>query len=117
MIVYYTVLSFLSIEICYSLDACSKSAHMFPSSPRLSLLPSKSAFFDQQIKENQKVVSKALQWVPLSNKKQSRRFRRSLIHKKNDYKRKTKTNIEKETYERFLNKHLNCNKFQYSQKS
>ena len=85
--------------------------------PRLSLLPSKSAFFDQQIKENQKVVSKALQWVPLSNKKQSRRFRRSLIHKKNDYKRKTKTNIEKETYERFLNKHLNCNKFQYSQKS
>ena len=85
--------------------------------PRLSLLPRKSAFLDQQIKENQKVVSKALQWVPLSNKKQSRRFRRSLIHKKNDYKRKTKTNIEKETYERFLNKHLNCNKFQYPQKS
>ena len=83
--------------------------------PRLFLLPRKSAFFDQQIKENQKLVSKALQGVYLNNKKQARRLRRSLIHKKNEY--KTKTNIEKETYEHFLNKQLNYNKFHYSQKS
>lgn len=86
--------------------------------PRLFLLPRKSAFFDQQIKENQKLVSKALQGICSSNKKQSRRLRRSLIYKKkNEYKKNTKKNIEKETYDNFLNKQLNYNKFHYSEKS
>lgn len=86
--------------------------------PKLFLLPRKSAFFDQQIKENQKLVSKALQGICSSNKKQSRRLRRSLIYKKkNEYKKNTKKNIEKETYDNFLNKQLNYNKFHYSEKS